>query len=525
MQKKQQISDGSRPLIWLLWLVLTAFNFGKAYHIDDTFHLEAAHWILAHPGQPMSGLINWDQHPEPLHHFNQPPLFFFMLAGVIRLFGDDEAGLHLFLSLFTYAALHFFVACCRLLQLKHTRLLLLLFAMSPALIVNQNLMTDVPLLATVLATLYFLLRGSRHPTAGNYLAAALCISIACLIKYTALPLIPAMLVVGLVRKHYIALLLALLPVVVLAVWSSWNVWEYGGIHLFGRPTEAFQVKRFADFANCLGAVTLFGALLLARALPAPYSRAAMFVFFAVPAFCVLLAWFGPGHRITANAMLNLWFTVNGALLLAAIVIPGSRRLVRAGFVALRHAPKMPVMVMAGGLSLFILLFAPFMATRHLLLVIPFLLLLAGERLYADRIVTRTVVVLSLLLALAAGNADRDYAGYYRRVTQQVPDSPNTTWYAGHWGWQWYAAQRGWRQLDATQPMLKAGDRLLSFYSISQQNIDKNKLHLEQKSWEDPGPFQRFCCTPARFYASGIDLAPWQIDALPVDTLYIWKVER
>ena len=41
------------PLIWryllIIWLIATLLNINKAYHIDDTFHFEAAENIKANP--------------------------------------------------------------------------------------------------------------------------------------------------------------------------------------------------------------------------------------------------------------------------------------------------------------------------------------------------------------------------------------------------------------------------------------------------------------------------------------------
>ena len=43
------LSAGSFLVIMAIWLFATIWNFGKAYHIDDTAHLEIARWIAGNP--------------------------------------------------------------------------------------------------------------------------------------------------------------------------------------------------------------------------------------------------------------------------------------------------------------------------------------------------------------------------------------------------------------------------------------------------------------------------------------------
>jgi hypothetical protein len=46
-----------RNFFWLfaIWLVVTAYNLYKPFHIDDTAHLIISSWITEHPLHPMSG--------------------------------------------------------------------------------------------------------------------------------------------------------------------------------------------------------------------------------------------------------------------------------------------------------------------------------------------------------------------------------------------------------------------------------------------------------------------------------------
>jgi hypothetical protein len=130
-----------------LWLFATAMNLDKAYHIDDTAHLETAQWILQNPLHPMKGTINWDQTSDPIHVLNQPHLYFYLLAGWGSLFGFSEPAMHIFQSFFTLACILLIFLIAGLIVPGHALFLTVLLALSPAFVVGQNLMVDVPLLS------------------------------------------------------------------------------------------------------------------------------------------------------------------------------------------------------------------------------------------------------------------------------------------------------------------------------------------------------------------------------------------
>lgn len=526
MEPETKISPSTWFLLLFLWILLTTINLCKAWHIDDTFHLEAAQWIAGHPFQPMSGQVNWDQQPEPLHHFNQPPLYFFLLAAVIKTLGDGPVTLHLFQSLFAFAALWFFVKIAQTLALRHIRLLLFFFALNPAFIVNQNLMTDIPLLSFVLAFTWFLLKGGETGSLKYYGAAALTCGLACLIKYTALPLVPALLLCALLRRHYRALLWVLLPIAMLSGWSMWNYLEYGGVHLTGREAAKPQFKHILDFLNCLGAVSLFSVPFVVGILSERVRQWFVRVTFLLSATFLIAIGAGFLNLTQTNELLNLLFTLNGSLLILALLIVVFRKLKTTNNFSFTASPWTALMIITAGLIAFIVLFAPFIATRHLLLVIPFLLF-AGDELI-DKLkpgLIRITVAITAIFGLAMGISDWLYADYYRHMARTItlPDN-SSVWYAGHWGWQKYASERGWRQYDCKGVLPGAGSYLLYPGVISRQAVDLSQLKLIEKKFKVPSAFSYLSGVPGRMYSSGIDFQPWQLSTLPVDTIYIYKVE-
>jgi len=137
--------------IWiliLLWLFVSSFNLFKAFHIDDTFYLESAKWIIAHPDRPMSAMINWENNLlEQIHNQNPPPLYFYMIAFIGKIGGFNPFLLHLFQSLFALIAIIFMFKIGHVINKDAAFINTLLIVGGVAFVVNQNLMIDVPLLS------------------------------------------------------------------------------------------------------------------------------------------------------------------------------------------------------------------------------------------------------------------------------------------------------------------------------------------------------------------------------------------
>ena len=244
-------------ILLIIWALLTAINVNKAYHIDDTFHLKAARELREHPLKPMSGLVNWENSPTAMHQHNQPPLFFYLIAATGSVFGESEIVMHLLLSIFTFLVLYFFSKLMEILKVKHRKLLLIVFGLSPALIINQNLMVDVPLLAMILGFSYFTLKAKHSRSYKDYLFAAVFMSLGLLIKYTILPLFIPFILAILINQDYKKLSVLLIPIGTLILWSLWNLHEFDAIHILNRSASTIHINKLYAFMGTLGAVSTF----------------------------------------------------------------------------------------------------------------------------------------------------------------------------------------------------------------------------------------------------------------------------
>jgi hypothetical protein len=184
-------------------------------------------------------------------------------------------------------------------------------------------------------------------------------------------------------------------------------------------------------------------------------------------------------------------------------------------------------------ALFVIFFAPFMATRHILLVIvPITLLLANFIETHFSIFWSSLAFIStIFLTLSLGISDRIWANYYKEkaelIKSELPSKANI-YFTGHWGWQWYAKQNGMQQLEALNPQIQLGDYLVYPEGIHQQTLDNipSNLHLNvvKEYNESPSTLTFFKTDHARFYSSSFKKLPWVINWHPFDKIIVYQVQ-
>lgn len=527
--KLAPISRNEWLIIGLVYCVATLLNINKAYHIDDTFHLEAANWIKQHPLRPMSGLINWDENKEPMYVANQPPLYFYYVALISSLFGTNEIILHFFQSIFTLLALVAFFKLTQLLALKKGLLLTGLLAFCPAFLINQNLMLDIPLLCFDLWFLYYLLQQNVRSESGRYWKASGILSLSLLIKYTNIPLLFVLLIILLWRKQYRLLYVVFVPIVVLGLWSVWNYVEFSSVHIINRPqnpkTLALFTKNLIDFITCLGAISPFSLAFFTGYL-SRYKLSTLLIPIVAFSFIVLTIATAKDRIfiLTSNDILAAVFLINGLLIIFFVI--GS--VWRTSFVRNKSVDSADILLITWivAVSGFVILFAPFIASRHVLLIIPPVLLLGGR--WVDGIsVTNAVqtVLAAASITLILAVSDWKFADFYRQKASEAAamlPRQNRVWTAGHWGWQWYAQQHGFKEVQADSMQFRMGDYLVKPQGIDSQRIPDG-VRLQQIDYlTTPFSWLNFISTGYYncFYGRG---AAWAYSRFPIDTVKIYRV--
>lgn len=514
--------------VLFLWIILTAINIDKAYHIDDTFHLEAAEYIGQHPLEPMSGYINWDNLPTPMYKHNQPPLFFYLICIYQKFFGNSEVALHLLLSFFTFIALLYFLKLTRFLNVKSPFIILTIFAFCPAFVVNQNLMTDIPILALSLGTMYYLLKGQNTENLKDYLASAILLTVGLLIKYSLLPLFLVILIVILSTKRYSKAIILFIPLITLSLWSVWNFFEFGSVHIISRPKSEFNMKNIVAFGGTLGAMSLFSVVYIYNLFPKKITRYLIISVFILFLFLVPIVYLNLIEETKFNNLLNYIFIANGFILMALVIYQTIKSFREEKYDYLRTS-FFPIAIYIVGVSAFIARFAPFNATRHILLLIPFILLFGHSLFEKTRgAINNIVVVASIILGLLLGISDWIYADFYRKNIEKINITNNKVWSLGHWGWQWYSKKSGMLSYSKENDLnLRNGDFIVFPKDISKQELSGDIQIDTIRFITEPPTFLTFFSGKsfASMYNSYAEKPAWSLSNIPIDTIFICEVKK
>ena len=239
-------------------------------------------------------------------------------------------------------------------------------------------MTDVPLLAVWLIAFEWLLLAGDDPAPRWYWLAGVAIAAACLIKYSSLALIPAFAIVAGSMRHWRALAALVVPLLALSAWSVWNWLDYGGIHLLGRPT-AFRLPVIGvhalEWLAALGVAAPFGATWWrqrnwGRLYLVPQS---------ITVLAALAVFVSSREAVPDRPQAPLLWAaaVFTGLTLALHVAAGAWRQWRSTAAPIDRDRLVVLVVWTLGGAGAIIVLAPFMAMRHLLLALPAILLLLG----------------------------------------------------------------------------------------------------------------------------------------------------
>lgn len=518
-------------MILLMWVFLTSVNINKAIHSDDAFHLKAAQHILKDPLRPMTGTIRWDElEPTPIYVANQPPGLFYMIAGVSLIFGFNEIAFHLLISVFSFLALFWFYKLACLVEVQRPLLTLALFGFCPALLVNQNVHTDVPLLALIIGSLYYLLLVQKTKKAKYNLIAILLVTAAIFLKYTALAFLGAIALIFILRKEYKNLWFFMIPIGLIVLWSLWNQWEYGGVHILDRKIGARSTlsERAWAYVTTLGSIAPFGVISLAYFLKKNLSLFIVYVSAGLLVVISIFYYFSPAaYGSGMTPYLEILFFINGAIILISTFTIVYRKFFRPFSLAtVVDSLYMPVVVYFGAILIFLILFAPFMGTRHVLLSIPFILLLADAA--VSKCNTQLLgfsVVASFVLSLLLGISDWKYADFYRNAAQGImrgmpPGSK--VWATGTSGWTWYAGESGMIEHTLETATPKPGDYLVIPSKLWASKVSsKDPFTVIAKIWGEVTPLNYVAVSgDAGLYYSKFGRPSWTLSRKPIDTVFV-----
>jgi len=527
-------------LVLALFAFATAWNLTKPYHIDDPAYLELAQWIAAHPLHPMQGTVFWGaERPTSVADINQPHLYPYAMAAWGSLFGWGEVSMHALMALFALASIAFMYRLARAVLPERASLATFLVAASPAFVVGQNTMVDIPTLALWLLFFVILLERRKEPGAERlrYAVAGIVCGAAILTKYTSLILIPAIVLDGALRRRREAGYGVAVAVAMVLLWSGFNFWDYGSIHMLARM-DARGVANVLDPAKwvlCLGAAApaafaIAGAWLDGRERRIAVAGVASLAV-GMGVFLALVAALCDGFydRAVSTAAFAAFFLLSGSLLcvLALLALPWRRAALETD-----TAARWMLAYWVAGSAAFIVLFAPFMAMRHVLLALPAVVLLAlmAIRTRMRPPWTGAALVATLVSTSLIASADRWYAGIYRDEAKRLRDAlpaAARVWTVGHWGWQWYAQADGMSQIIAGEGRASPGDFVVYPERVHSQPLPTElvvssvrEIPVVPTNW-----VRSFAAPYAGFYATTtFAQLPWAVRREPIEVFHVLRID-
>lgn len=531
--------------IWLIaiWMAVTTYNLFKPYHIDDTAHLEIARWIGSHPLHPMSGNLNWNGIDEPIWRTNQPHLFFYALAIWGRLFGFGEPAMHILQSFFSLACTLLFYRIARMLAPSSAIWATSMLVLGPAFIVEQNLMVDVPLLAVWLAFFNIMLCGIEDKNQNTrYFLAGLTCSIALLIKYSSLILIPFLLISLIIERRRSQIWAILIPVATLAIWSLFNYIDYGGVHIATRPqTEGHHsIIHIFQFSLAwlvgLGALTPLGILSATQIHSRVRKRGQIIYYIIAFAFFVyiLAIYVGLLNDRISDKILWILFIANSIIMIIPIMQEFfiiSRSIFTEKNIYRDYIKSIYILLWIFGTTAFYVVLSPFIAARHVLLILPAILLIITIKWRGALTKSSMIFGLCITVVVSAGLciSDWQFAAFYRSEAVALERSlPNkgTIWTNGHWGWQWYAQLAGFKEVDIKASRVRAGDLLVVPEQVNHQPLSQPvALSLIRTDYEANSVLNVFCTgRDVRFYEYSYRQGPWSLSRNCLNRVDVFEVE-
>lgn len=522
-------------LLALLTLVVTVPFLGKAFHIDDTFVLHISELILTDPLDPFAGQFDWFGHELSVWEATtNPPLVSYYLAPFAWLSGYSETILHGAMVLF-YALLAIGTFMLARRFTKAPGWITAFVMLSPAVVVSGNVMRDIPgaALATLAAALY--IRGVDAGDGRSKAAGAIAGGLAVLAKYSMGVLLPVLALYPVIRgrKWKDVGWLFLSGAVVLA-WCLHTLLIYGQVHPWYLFLERSADSGFVWEDKFQGAFLIIGSsLFLVPALLWEAGRRRLWSCLAVVAvasgFVAVHGYFY--YKGSMDGQFYLWVLLGG--MLVAFTAWGSRE-------DSESRDALFLFLWVAATFIFSVKLVPFQAVRHLILLLPPMLIILfrflGQR--KGNVLPRTI--LGILLAVQCGvaflvqSADYEYAEAYRDFAQTYvqPETDGSTWYVGHWGWKFYADRAGWRQLHRDGPAPRTGDFLVWPQRVhigdvfSEKNDLRDRLQLVSSS---PVPARipiKTMSTEGRasFYAVVRGRLPYRFEfSVPLEVINVYKV--
>lgn len=492
-----------RPPRWasvsLIALLVWVGGLVKPAHIDDPAVIAYAKQIAQRPLDPYGFEIFWRDWPEPAFHHVVPIGLPYWLAPAVGLFPNEPL---LWKAWLLPVCFLFVLAIQRILERFAPELAnpaLFIIVLSPVFWPSLNLMIDIPALALGLVGLNLVIAAVDRRSVALATLAGVVAGVAVETKFTALSLVAAGIVFGLLREQFVVagtftfgFLLsfgAIEGALAARYGQSFFVWHVG-------HPSSFQMSRWEVGIGLIQTLGGIGLAAIPWGLAALGARRIWVIGAAALGLTALvLIGFGSDRKLLWDlglgsgelpVIIQPIFLLFGAAILALWSACGIRM---AGSDASRNCWFLPAwliieLVASGVLS-------PYVAARRVmgiwvagmvLAASAFGRLPAGRR---DRPLAWGLAALGTAVGLVFAAVDWTEARMIANapaeaaamIASQNPQGKKV-WFTGHWGVQFAADKAGMQPLVGGQSRVAAGDWIISFPDVDRQQVFAAEQGLE-----------------------------------------------
>jgi hypothetical protein len=472
------ISRHPRLVIGIILMACLGPFVNKAIHTDDALFVWAGQWIQKHPADFFGGQVNWWKSAIPMWVANyNPPLVSYFLAGVAGLFGWSEIVLHLACLAVAYLAALGVYSLARM-WCQRPLLATVIAIFTPAFLVSSTtLMCDVMMLGFWIWALVLwerALGGER--SVWQFIGAGALAGLAVLTKYSAIDLLPLLLLLGVLRTRKPGWWLLGLAVPVLMLGG----YELVTMRMYGRGLFSAAVRyAHTTHINFPGGWRASAIVDLAFA-----GGSVMPLLFFAPWLWRRRTWLAGGILMLGGLLVTfqLWdhVVLNGAapdllrhwdfLVQAVLLTAGGLHLlllVAAETWRRRDIVTLTLVLWITGTIYFATVLNWTVNVRSFLPLVPAVAILLVRRLETFRgnltLGSRWLWPLIPAAAIALGVATADYqlAGLARtaatQITAKYKSANHTIWFEGHGAFQYYMEKLGGQPVDVTGSFLQPAD--------------------------------------------------------------------
>ncbi|MGA9528721.1 MAG: glycosyltransferase family 39 protein [Terriglobales bacterium] len=550
---------------------------GRAFQVDDTLFVMAAHQITQHPLDPYGFSLIWNDSLERMSDVTQnPPLACYYEAAVGEIAGWSERAFHL---AFLLPALALILGTYRLAS-HFTRFPLvaaLATVLTPGFLVSAgSVMCDTMMTALWVWAMILWIEGLEPLNAWCLTGAGVLMAAAFLTKYFAVALVPLLAAYAFLRLRRLGnwIWFLLIPIAAVLGYQFLTHALYGKYLFTGAVHYANKARGLESWVSVWVGLSFTGGCVLSVLTFAPlmWSRKAKAIAIAIgtlAASALIFGWLDYHGReremVAFNTVRSHWalvgsqlaiFIAGGILALAMAVSDYGKfswrvrqerdhlflTLALPLYERLTKKRLQSLLLLAWVVGTFV--FASFLNwtvnARSVLPLIPAMGILIARRLETmGGVGTRSLklkiaiaLVISGGLSLWVATGDMRMADIARDAAYTIHQQAaregvkGPLWYRGHWGFQHYMDQTGAQPLDVYNFQIKPGDLVvISDRFSSSFNLPESLSFKDERVWEFPN--SSLVATMnwqlgAGFYSSGTGPLPFTFGRVPPDRYSLMK---